>query len=206
MQIRPPRRAQSRSSPPRSLSRLKRTNPTSNRNLDPRILPSASPRKHRRTNLSPNRLPIPNRNRDRPLSRYPSMSLLRARSPRPRPPRYPSPSSRRFPRTTPSTLRSRSSAPARSCTNFQHIFPTGPMRSVSPANTTGSPASAAPSKQAATVPPSPCAIRKTASGTRSRFASAETPAAPVPPGPSTRSRNQTNSKTRRTPQKRSPRF
>lgn len=111
------------------------------------------------------------------------------------------------PRTSPSISQPRSSAPARFCTSCRPISPTAPTRSASSASTTGSPASAVPSRPRETAQASPCATRRPASATKSPCASAATPpAVSEPPGPSTRLKNPTNSKTRRTSQKRSPRF
>lgn len=98
-------------------------------------------------------------------------------------------------------------APARFCTSCRPISPTAPTRSASSASTTGSPANAAPSRPRETAQASPCATRRPASVARLPCASAATPpAASEPPGPSTRLKNPTNSKTRRTSQKRSPHF
>lgn len=111
------------------------------------------------------------------------------------------------PRTSPSISQPRSSAPARFCTSCRPISPTAPTRSASSASTTGSPASAVPSRPRETAQASPCTTRRPASAARLPCASAATPpAVSEPPGPSTRLKNPTNSKTRRTSQKRSPRF
>lgn len=92
-------------------------------------------------------------------------------------------------------------APARFCTSCRPISPTAPTRSASSASTTGSPANAAPSRPRETAQASPCATRRPASVARLPCASAATPpAASEPPGPSTRLKNPTNSKTRRTSQ------
>ena len=158
---------------------------------------------------------IPQLSRNRCLSLHPSSSphpnLSMTRFPhRLRSPlqhRPPHPQHRPSPRTSPSISQPRSSAPARCYTSCRPISPTAPTRSASSASTTGSPANAAPSRPRETAQSSPCATRRPASATKSPCASAATPPeASEPPGPSTRLKNPTNSKTRRTSQKRSPRF
>lgn len=121
--------------------------------------------------------------------------------------RPPHPQHRPSPRASPSISQPRSSAPARCYTSCRPISPTAPTRSASSASTTGSPANAAPSRPRETAQSSPCATRRPASATKSPCASAATPPeASEPPGPSTRLKNPTNSKMRRTSQKRSPHF
>ncbi len=94
------------------------------------------------------------------------------------------------PRTSPSISRPRSSAPARFCTSCRPISPTAPTRSASSASTTGSPASAVPSRPRETAQASPCATRRPASATKSPCASDATPpAVSEPPGSSIKSKN-----------------
>lgn len=100
------------------------------------------------------------------------------------------------PRTSPSISRPRSSAPARFCTSCRPISPTAPIPSASSASTTGSPASAVPSRPRETAQASPCATRRLASAARLPCASAATPPAALePPGPSTRSTPRPSDKT-----------
>lgn len=94
------------------------------------------------------------------------------------------------PRTSPSISQPKSSAPARFCTSCRPISPTAPTPSASSASTTGSLASAVPSRLAVTARASPCATHRPANATKSPYAFAATPpAASEPPGPSTRSKN-----------------
>ena len=142
-------------------------------------------------------------------SPHPNLSMTRfphrLRSPlQHRPPHPQRPPS---PRTSPSISQPRSSAPARFCTSCRPISPTAPIPSALSASTTGSPASAVPSRPRETAQASPCTTRRPASAAKSPCASAATPPeASEPPGPSTRLKNPTNSKMRRTSQKRSPHF
>lgn len=131
----------------------------------------------------------------------PAPAPVPAAAPAPAPARPPSP------RTSPSISQPRSSAPARFCTSCRPISPTAPIPSALSASTTGSPASAVPSRPRETAQASPCTTRRPASAAKSPCASAATPPeASEPPGPSTRLKNPTNSKMRRTSQKRSPHF
>lgn len=94
------------------------------------------------------------------------------------------------PRTSPSISQPRSSAPARFYTSCRPISPTAPTRSALSASTTGSPASAVPSRPRETAQASPCATRRPASATKSPCASAATPpVASDPPGLSIKSKN-----------------
>lgn len=153
----------------------------------------------RRLSLRPSSSPHPHLS----MTKFPHRYRLRY----PQQHRPPHPQHRPSPRTSPSISQPRSSAPARYYTSCRPISPTAPTRSASSASTTGSPANAAPSRPRETAQASPCATRRPASATKSPCASAATPPeASEPPGPSTRLKNPTNSKTRRTSQKRSPRF
>lgn len=121
-----------------------------------------------------------------------------APAPAPVPAPAPAPHLRRPPslRTSPSISQPRSSAPARFCTSCRPISPTAPTRSALSASTTGSPASAVPSRPRETAQASPCVTRRQASATNSPCASAATPpAASEPPGSSTRSTPRPSDKT-----------
>lgn len=114
----------------------------------------------------------------------PAPAPVPAAAPAPHPQRPPSP------RTSPSISQPRSSAPARFCTSCRPISPTAPTRSASSASTTGSPASAVPSRPRETAQASPCTTRRPASAARLPCASAATPpAVSEPPGPSIKSKN-----------------
>lgn len=103
--------------------------------------------------------------------------------------RPPLPQHRPSPGTSPSISRPRSSALVRCCTSCRLISPTAPTPSASSASTTGSLASAVPSRPAVTARASPCATHRPANATKSPYAFAATPpAASEPPGPSTRSK------------------
>ena len=120
---------------------------------------------------------------DRHRLRYPQ---------RPQPPHPQRPPSLR---TSPSISQPRSSAPARFCTSCRPISPTAPTRSALSASTTGSPASAVPSRPRETAQTSPCATRRPASAARLPCASAATPpAVSEPPGPSIKSSLLTSNK------------
>lgn len=91
------------------------------------------------------------------------------------------------PRTSPSISQPRSSAPAHCYTSCRPISPTVPTPSALSASTTGSPASAVPSRPRETAQASPCATRRPTSAERLPCAFAATPpAVSEPPGPSTR--------------------
>lgn len=91
--------------------------------------------------------------------------------------------------------RPRSSALVRCCTSCRLISPTAPTPSASSASTTGSLASAVPSRLAVTARASPCATHRPANATKSPYAFAATPpAASEPPGPSTRSKPRSSKK------------
>lgn len=110
-------------------------------------------------------------------------------APAPLPQHQPSPG------TSPSISRPRSSALARCCTSCRLISPTAPTPSASSASTTGSLASAVPSRPAVTARASPCATHRPANATKSPYAFAATPpAASEPPGPSTRSKPRSSKK------------
>lgn len=101
----------------------------------------------------------------------------------------PAPTAPTIPEDFPSISQPRSSAPARYYTSCRPISPTAPTRSASSASTTGSLASAVPSRPAVTARASPCATHRPANATKSPYAFAATPpAASEPPGPSTRSK------------------
>lgn len=101
----------------------------------------------------------------------PAPASVPAAAPTPHPQRPPSL------RTSPSISQPRSSAPARFCTSCRPISPTAPTRSALSASTTGSPASAVPSRPRETAQTSPCATRRPASAARLPCASAATPPA-----------------------------
>lgn len=156
------------------------------------------PKPRLKTHPSPWNRQIPQLSRNRCLSLHPSSSPHpnlsmtrfphRLRSPlQHRPPHPQRPPS---PRTSPSISQPRSSAPARFCTSCRPISPTAPTRSASSASTTGSPASAVPSRPRETAQASPCTTRRPASAARLPCASAATPpAVSEPPGPSIKSKN-----------------
>ncbi len=109
--------------------------------------------------------------------------------------RPPLPQHRPSPGTSPSISRPRSSALVRCCTSCRLISPTAPTPSASSASTTGSLASAVPSRLAVTARASPCATRRPANAARLPCASAATPpVASDPPGPSTRSKPRSSKK------------
>ncbi len=130
--------------------------------------------------------PHPSSNPRPPLlaTKFPHRHRLRHPQ-RPQPPHLQRPPS---PRTSPSISQPRSSAPARFCTSCRPISPTAPTPSALSASTTGSPASAVPSRPRETAQASPCATRRPASATKSPCASAATPpAVSEPPGLSIKS-------------------
>ena len=109
----------------------------------------------------------------------------------------PHPQHRPSPRTFPSISQPRSSAPVRCCTSCRPISPTAPIPSALSASTTGSPASAVPSRPRETERASRCATHRTASAARLPYASAATPpAVSGPPGPSIKSKNPNNNEKR----------
>ncbi len=109
--------------------------------------------------------------------------------------RPPLPQHRPSPGTSPSISRPRSSALVRCCTSCRLISPTAPTPSASSASTTGSLASAVPSRLAVTARASPCATRRPGNAARLPCASAATPpVASDPPGPSTRSKPRSSKK------------
>ena len=137
--------------------------------------------------------PHPSSNPCPPLlaTKFPHRHRLRYPQ-RPQPPHPQRPPSLR---TSPSISQPRSSAPARFCTSCRPISPTAPTRSALSASTTGSPASAVPSRPRETAQTSPCATRRPASAARLPCASAATPpAVSEPPGPSTRSKPRSSKK------------
>lgn len=100
----------------------------------------------------------------------------------------PAPVAPAIPEDFPIDFATRSSAPVHCYTSCRPISPTAPIPSASSASTTGSPASAVPSRPRETAQTSPCATRRPASATKSPCASAATPpVASDPPGPSIKS-------------------
>ena len=106
----------------------------------------------------------------------------------------PAPAAPTIPGDFPIDFATESSALVRCCTSCR-LISYAPTPSPSSASTTGSLASAVPSRLAVTARASPCATHRPANATKSPYAFAATPpAASEPPGPSTRSKPRSSKK------------